>query len=100
SLLYPCAMAPAFSAAIRRFLSFASNSGGRPVLAAQRRLRCPPDVNVCCHRPTEVRLTLSRGHRNLVCQASIAAKTFLLQVRLGTLRGQRAGRFVGSRYLG
>ncbi len=31
-----------------------------PVRGAPPRLRCPPDVNVCCHRPTEVRLTLSR----------------------------------------
>ncbi len=37
SLLYPCANAPALSALIRRFSSFAFNSGGRPVRAAPRK---------------------------------------------------------------
>src|ERR1700756_4206308 len=57
SLLYPCANAPTLSAVIRRFWSFAFNSGGRPVRAAPRKPRRPSAASARCHRITDVRLT-------------------------------------------
>ena len=60
SVLYPCASAPVFNAAIRRFSSYGLSSAGRPVLGALRRLRCPPAARARSHRITEVRLTASR----------------------------------------
>ena len=60
SVEYPCANAPASSAATTRFFSASVSAGGRPVCGALRSARTPFDLSALAQRPTEVRLTPSR----------------------------------------
>ena len=60
SAAYPCAKAPASSAAIKRFFCASVSRGGRPVRGAWCSASRRFDRSACCQRQTEVRLTLSR----------------------------------------
>ena len=60
SVAYPCAKAPASSAAIKRFFCASVSRGGRPVRGAWRSASRRFDRSACCQRQTEVRLTPSR----------------------------------------
>jgi hypothetical protein len=59
SVAYPCAKAPASSAAANRFFSASVSCGGRPVRGALRSARRPFIASARSQRQTEVRLTLS-----------------------------------------